>query len=82
MSSLVLEAVLGAAIHYAMASSLTAVASEKSHQVHMDILTIGAAGGIVGGAVLSMLDGRPGWMKTLTFVTAGVLVFDYFLFKH
>jgi hypothetical protein len=79
--SLIFEAVLGAALSYGLAEYFAGIREENDIQTHFDVLTIGAAGGILGGAVLSMVDPAPSFPKTLAYVLGGLLIYDYFLFQ-
>jgi uncharacterized membrane protein (DUF441 family) len=62
-----------------MAYGFSNLKEERDTQTHMDVLVIGAAGGVLGGAGLSYLRTNPTWTEMAIASVLGVALFDYFL---
>lgn len=73
---------LGLGAHYGLAYQLSPLfKTDPNPQYHMDVLTVGFGGGVLGGLMERYWTAAPAWYHPLIFSVMGVLVFDYFLFE-
>ena len=79
--SLMTMAALGAISHYGMAQFSTNMAEDSKSDTQLDVIAIGAGGGILGGVILEQMVQDPGWISMIVAAVLGVTLYDYFLFE-